>query len=135
MVKRLDDPSSNLPRHTKTDIFPTHDPKPLRWLGSSLCDLRRFPASAREVAWFQLWRVQLGLDPNDWKPMASTGSGVREIRIHTRVEYRVIYTARFPEAVYVLHAFEKRARKTSARDLGIIRRRFEHLRLRKEGRA
>src|SRR5262245_29426643 len=105
--------------------------KPLVWLGSSRRDLRAFPALARRLAGFQLRRVQQGLDPDDWKPMQTVGPGVREIRIHTTGAHRVFYVASHAEATYVLHAFEKKTRKTSARDLRIGRDRFralEHLR-------
>ena len=64
------------------------------------------------IAGFQIWRVQRGLEPNDWKPMPSVGLGVQEIRIRTGAEHRVLYVARFAEAIYVLHAFEKRTRRT-----------------------
>ena len=80
--------------------------KAVAWLGNALTDLRAFPADARRDAGFELRRVQQGLDPDDWKPVPSIGPGVREIRIHTGLEHRVFYVARFAEAVYVLHAFE-----------------------------
>ena len=85
--------------------------KPLIWLGDSRDAIRGFPDAARQIAGFQLWRVQLGLMPNDWKPMPSIGLGVQEIRIHTGAEHQVFYIAKFDEAVYVLHAFEKRTRR------------------------
>ena len=97
------------------------------WLGSSRNDLKAFPRDARRVAGFQLRRVQQGLEPNDWKPMPSVGPGVREIRIHTGLEHRVFYLAKFMEGVYVLHAFEKRTRKTPKRDLELARDRFRAL--------
>jgi phage-related protein len=101
--------------------------KPLLWLGSSRRDIRAFPSAARRVAGFQLLRVQKGMEPTDWKPMSSIGSGVREIRIHAETEHRVCYVARFAEAVYVLHAFEKRSQKTAARDLELARTRYREL--------
>ncbi len=101
--------------------------KALMWLGSSRGDLRAFPDNARRVAGFQLWRVQRGLEPNDWKPMPSVGPGVQEIRIHTDLEHRVLYVTKFAEAVYVLHAFEKRSRRTSKHDLDLAKRRFRLL--------
>ena len=101
--------------------------KPLFRLGSSRSDLKAFPRDARRVAGFQLRRVQQGLEPNDWKPMPAVGPGVREIRIHTGLEHRVFYVARFTEGVYVLHAFEKRARKTAKRELELARDRFRAL--------
>ena len=101
--------------------------KPLFWLGSSRNDLKAFPPDARRVAGFQLRRVQQGLDPNDWKPMPTVGPGVREIRIHIGLEHRVFYVGKFTESVYVLHAFEKRTRKTPKRDLELARDRFRAL--------
>jgi phage-related protein len=98
--------------------------KPLIWLGSCRRDLRAFPALARRLAGFQLRRVQQGLDPDDWKPMQTVGPGVREIRIHIAGAYRVFYVAARAEAIYVLHAFEKKIKKTSAHDLWIGRDRF-----------
>lgn len=101
--------------------------KPLLWLGSSRDDTRAFPEHARRLAGFQLRRVQQGLEPNDWKAMPTVGPGVREIRIHTALEHRIVYIARFAEAVYVLHAFEKRSRKTPRRDLDLARQRLQQL--------
>lgn len=105
--------------------------KPIFWLGSSRADLRAFPINARRVAGFQLRRVQQGLEPNDWKPMPSIGPGVQEIRIHTGLEHRVFYVAKLAEAVYVLHAFEKRIRKTAKRDLEVARHRLRALLMRR----
>ena len=101
--------------------------KPLIWLGSSQGDLKSFPQDARRVAGFQLRRVQQGLEPNDWKPMTTVGAGVQEIRIHTGLEHRVFYVAKFTEGVYVLHAFEKRTRKTPKRETDLARDRFRAL--------
>jgi phage-related protein len=101
--------------------------KRLLWLGSARRDIRGFPKPARRVAGFQLLRVQEGLEPNDWKPMASIGAGVQEMRIHTETEHRVCYVARFLEGVYVLHAFERRTRQTSRRDLELARTRYREL--------
>ena len=101
--------------------------KPLIWVGSSRRDLRGFPALARRLAGFQLRRVQQGLEPNDWKPMQNVGPGVREVRIHIAGAHRVFYIAAQAEAVYVLHAFEKKTRKTSSHDLEIGRDRFRTL--------
>jgi phage-related protein len=100
---------------------------PLIWLGSSRRDLRAFPALARRLAGFQLRRVQQGLDPHDWKPMQTVGPGVREIRVQTAGAHRVFYVTTRREAIYVLHAFEKKTQKTSAYDLGIGRDRFRAL--------
>ncbi len=109
--------------------------KALWWLGSSRDDIRAFPVDARRLAGFQLRRVQQGLEPNDWRPMPTIGPGVQEIRIHTAREHRVIYIARFAEAVYVVHAFEKRTRKTPKRDLNLARQRVQQLLRERESRG
>jgi phage-related protein len=101
--------------------------KPVRWLGSSLQDLRAFPDDARREAGYQLGRVQQGMMPSDWKPMASVGLGVYEIRIHTAAEHRVFYVAKFCGAVYVLNAFQKRARQTPRREIEVARKRLAEL--------
>ena len=101
--------------------------KPLAWLGASLEDVRAFPEDARRDAGHQLGRVQQGLLPADWKPMTTVGPGVIKIRVHTRVEHRVLYIAKFEEAVYVLHAFEKRTRQTPRPEIELARRRLGDL--------
>lgn len=99
--------------------------KPVVFLGDSLDRLRAFPERPRRDAGFQLDRVQRGLDPDDWKPMATIGPGVREIRARDASgAYRVVYVATFAEAVYVLHAFRKKTQRTSARDLALARARL-----------
>jgi phage-related protein len=86
--------------------------KDVRFVGSSLDDLRHFPAGARREAGFELSNVQTGLQPSDWKPMSTVGAGAVEIRIKDAAGIcRVIYVARFEEAIYVLHAFEKKTQK------------------------
>lgn len=71
--------------------------------------------------------VQEGLEPPDWKPMPSVGAGVTEIRIRTGVEHRVFYVAKFRNAIYVLHAFEKRTRKTAKKDIELAAKRYREL--------
>lgn len=94
--------------------------KRLSFLGSSLDDVRAFPETARREAGYQLDRLQRGLDPEDWKPMPSVGSGVREVRVRDQSgAFRVIYIATRPEAVYVLHAFQKKTQATAKRDLDL----------------
>lgn len=68
--------------------------------------------------------MQQGLDPTDWAPMPSVSPGVREIRVHSEGEYRVLYVAKFDEVVYVLHAFKKRTRKTPRGDIDLARKRL-----------
>lgn len=101
--------------------------KPFIWAGTSLEDIREFPEDARRLAGQSLRMVQEGLEPPDWKPMPGVGAGVTEIRIHTGVEHRVFYVAKFRDAVYVLHAFEKRTRKTAKKDIDLARKRYSQL--------
>jgi phage-related protein len=101
--------------------------KPVIWVGSSLDDLRDFPDVARQRAGHNLHLVQLGLEPADWKPMTSVGAGVLELRIRTERAHRVFYLARFADAIYVLHAFEKKTQKTGKRDLEMGRARLREV--------
>jgi phage-related protein len=83
---------------------------------------------ARQDAGYQLDNVQHGLQPDDFKPMPAIGKGVEEIRIRDASGiYRVIYAARFADAVFVLHAFEKKAQRTSQRDIAIGKARFREM--------
>ena len=101
--------------------------KSLRFLGSSLDDLRNFPDEARRAAGFELRAVQNRLEPSDWKPMHIIGLGVKEIRIHVLGEWRVIYVAKRRDAGYVLHAFQKKTRKTSPHDIELARQRYRQI--------
>jgi phage-related protein len=101
--------------------------KPLRFIGSSLDDLRGFPAEARRQVGFELYAIQRGLNPSDWKSMKGVGSGVREIRIHVLGEWRVLYVAKFADAIYVLHAFQKKAQKTRRKDIETARQRYKQI--------
>jgi phage-related protein len=102
--------------------------KPVRFLGDSLKCLRDFPTDARQDAGRQLDLVQKGEQPHDFKPMSSIGKGVEEIRVWDEAgTFRVIYTARRADAVYVLHAFQKKTQATSKRDLEIAKARFTQL--------
>lgn len=102
--------------------------KPVAFRGSSLDDLRAFPLAARREAGHQLDQVQHGLEPDDWKPMPTLGAGVREIRIRDAAgAFRVIYVAKFADAVYVLHCFQKKTQKTSKPDLDLAESRYREL--------
>ncbi len=98
--------------------------KRLVWLGDSLERLREFPEDARRETGYQLERVQAGFMPADWKPMPSVGLGVNEVRVRVGGAFRAIYVAKFAEAVYVLHAFQKKTRKTATADVALARGRF-----------
>ena len=61
--------------------------------------------------------------PDDWKPMSTVGAGAYEIRVHTKLEHRVFYVAKYEEAIYVIHAFEKRTTQTREADIALARKR------------
>jgi phage-related protein len=104
------------------------DSKPVEFRGSALDDLRAFPKAARRDAGYQLDRVQHGREPDDWKPMNTVGRGVQEIRIRdTAGAFRVLYVAKFDNAVYVLHCFQKKTQKTSKADLNLTAQRYRDL--------
>jgi phage-related protein len=108
--------------------------KPVHFVGSSREDLRDLPDDARETAGHQLFKVQQGKEPDDWKPMPAVGPGVNEIRVQDESGgYRVLYVAKFEEGVYVLHVFEKRSQKTLNSDIRLAKGRYADLvRWRKE---
>jgi phage-related protein len=101
--------------------------KPLRFVGTSLEDLRAFPDAVRLRAGHELWQVQLGLNPSDFKSMPTIGAGCYEIRVHMQGEFRIVYVAKFNEAIYVLHAFRKKTQSTARLDLELARRRFQQI--------
>ncbi len=99
--------------------------KEIRWVGSAYADLVGFPDEPRRDAGFQLSKVQSGLEPEDWKPFDDVGAGTREIRIRdSSGTFRVMYVAKFEEAVYVLHCFQKKTQATSKQDKEIAEMRY-----------
>lgn len=102
--------------------------KPLRFLGDSLKRLRDFADAAKQDAGYQLDKVQRSEQPDDFKPMPKIGKGVEELRIwDDSGTYRVIYTARLVDAVYVLHAFQKKTQATTKRDIEVAKARYAEL--------
>ena len=103
--------------------------KPINWRGTSLRDLTDeslFTQNARREAGRQLSQVQFGLDPDHWKPFHEIGSGVREIIVDQQDGwYRVMYVAKFAEAVYVLHCFKKKTNATSKQDKALAKARYD----------
>ena len=100
--------------------------KTLYWLGTSLEDLKAFPADVRVEAGTALRLVQQGVEPQDWKPMPDVGKGAREIRIRDQAgAFRVFYVVESGDAVYVLHAFQKKTQRTSKQDLDMGKARYK----------
>jgi phage-related protein len=98
--------------------------KRIEWIKSSRQIIRKFPKEAKQQAGAELQRVQEGKEPTDWRPMPSVGTGVIEIRIHEPQEYRVLYVAKFPEAIYVLWCFIKKTKKTPKMEIEIARKAY-----------
>lgn len=102
--------------------------KQVAFHGSALNDLRGFPEGARREAGHQIDRVQRGLDPDDWKPMATIGQGVRELRVRDETgAFRVIYLAKLADAVHILHCFQKKTQRTAKPDIELATRRYKAL--------
>ena len=102
--------------------------KPIQFAGDSQARLREFPVGARKKAGERLRDVQQGAEPADWKPVPSIGAGVREIRIWDEAgAFRVIYTAKLADRIVVLHAFAKKTRAISRRDIAIAKARLKGL--------
>jgi len=131
LLRLTDPPLANwmLVNNTKFCILqPMTNPKPVVFRGRALDDLRAFPVSARREGGHQLDQIQHGRDPDDWKPMTTVGPGVREIRIRDATgAFRVIYVAKFSDAVYVLHCFQKKTQKTGKIDLDLVKSRYRDL--------
>lgn len=99
--------------------------KPIHWVGSTLDDVREFPDNIKRELGFDLDRVQQGLLPRDFKAMQNLGSGVMEIRVRdVSGAFRLVYVAKFANAIYCLHSFQKKTQKTSPKDLEIIKARY-----------
>ena len=101
--------------------------KRIYWMGSAKNDLSAFPVEARRKIGFQLRAVQKGQEPIDFKPMSIIGKGVEEIRVRAEDAYRIFYVARFEEAIYVLHAFQKKTQKTSKQDIELGQQRYRKM--------
>jgi phage-related protein len=98
------------------------------FLGSSQDDLRAMPAGVRHALGVELMRVQFGSDPVDFKIMPIVGAGACEIRVRdANGAFRVIYVAKFADAIYVLHAFQKKTQKTAKGDLELAIKRYKSI--------
>ena len=99
--------------------------KHVRFVGSSKEDMSAFPASARVRAGHELFMLQAGREPSDWKSMPEVGAGASEIRVRDESgTFRIVYVAKFADAIYVLHAFQKKVQKTARTDIDLAERRY-----------
>ena len=109
------------------DTPPTRG-KRIQFEGSSLADLKAFPEDARNNAGYQLHRIQNGAEPNDFKAIPRVGKGVMELRIWDDAgTFRVLYVAKFQEAVYVLHCFKKTTQEISDADIDLAKKRYKSI--------
>lgn len=99
--------------------------KALKFMGDSQAALAAFPINAKREAGFELWQVQLGLMPTDFKPMPTVGAGAYKIRVKVQGQWRVIYVAKQADAVYVLHCFHKTTAKTAQPDIELAAKRYK----------
>ena len=102
--------------------------KEVVWMGTSKTDFKVFPAAVMDDMGHQLFLVQCGIAPNDWKPMTTVGAGVRKIRVKDVAgTFRAVYLANRPEAVYVLHCFQKKTEQTAQREIDLARKRLKDI--------
>ena len=100
------------------------------WVGTSLEEMQELPKAIRKAVGFQIHLLQEGVDPDDFKPMPSVGSGVYEIRVRNELGQntgRCFYVVKFKEAIFILHAFEKKKQKTPKANLDKGQERYKEL--------
>ncbi|MCA1742402.1 MAG: type II toxin-antitoxin system RelE/ParE family toxin [Desulfovibrionales bacterium] len=104
------------------------DINPVVFIGTSLEDLRAFPGNPRREAGYQIDKLQRGDIPDSWKPVTVIGPGVQEIRLRDASgQFRVLYVAKFAEAVYILHCFCKKTQRIPRKDLELAANRYQEL--------
>ena len=103
--------------------------KAVEWVGSSKADLKKFPAAVQDQVGFALYQAQAGLKHRDAKPLKGLSAHVLEITSsHDGDAYRAVYTVQFKVAVYVLHAFQKKAKRgiaTPKREINLVKHRLK----------
>ena len=103
--------------------------KPVEWVGSSKEDLKKFPAAVQDQVGFALYQAQVGLKHRTAKPLKGLGASVLEVISRQDGDtYRTVYTVRFKAAIYVLHAFQKKAKRgiaTPKQDIDLVKHRLK----------
>ena len=103
--------------------------KPVEWVASSKDDIKGFPEEVQDIVGYALYQAQTGSKHPDAKPFKGQGSGVLEVVSRFDGDtFRAIYTVRFEDAVYVLHAFQKKAKKgikTPKKEVDLIKKRLQ----------
>ena len=103
--------------------------KPIEWIGSSKGDLKQFPDTVQDQVGFALYQAQLGRKHRDAKALRGLGARLLEVvSRHDGDTYRAVYTVRFTTVVYVLHAFQKKAKSgiaTPKQEIDLVKRRLK----------
>lgn len=103
----------------------------IAWEGDSREVLKSFPEDIRQNFGFELWELQLGERPSDYRPLTSIGPGVFELRDQDeRAWYRVVYLSRINDVIYVLHCFEKKSREMPRKDFEKAKQRLKAVKAR-----
>ena len=103
--------------------------KPIRWLGTTRDDIREQRPVIRYQFGQQLFRVQMGLMPNNYKSISAVGPGAYEIRVQDGDGIaRLMYVAKFHDAICVLHVFTKKSQRTPKTDFDLARKRYREAR-------
>jgi phage-related protein len=106
----------------------------IAWEGDSREVLKGFPEGVRQNFGFELWQLQLGERPSDYRPLPSIGAGVYELRDQDeRAWYRVVYLSRINDVIYVLHCFEKKSREMPRKDFEKAKQRLKAVKARLVG--
>jgi phage-related protein len=101
------------------------------WEGDSREVLQSFPEDVRQNFGFELWQLQQGERPSNYRPLPSIGTGVFELRDQDeRAWYRVVYLSRINDMIYVLHCFEKKSREMPRRDFEKAKQRLKAVKAR-----
>ena len=103
--------------------------KPVEWVGSSKEDLKKFPAAVQDQVGFALYQAQVGLKHRAAKSLKGLGANILEIVSRQDGDaYRAVYTVRFKAAIYVLHAFQKKAKRgiaTPKQEINLVKHRLQ----------
>ena len=103
-------------------------PKPIIWMGDSLARLQMFPSSVQDEIGYALYLAQIGAKHVSAKPLKGLGAGVLEVVSDYRGDtFRAVYTVRFRDRMYVLHAFQKKSKKgiaTPQPDIDLLKQRL-----------
>jgi phage-related protein len=105
------------------------DLKPIRWLGATRDDIRGQRPAIRNDFGKKLFRVQMGLMPNNYKPISAVGPGSYEIRVrHADGIARLMDVAKFRDTTCVLHVFTKKSQRTPKTDIDLAKKRYREAR-------